>query len=268
MTNKQKFLIIIIILVLLGLIIGVSSYFGFEWFRPKQQNVSLVSPKVINYQAGEESKYWPSDFPKSSDFKTIIYKETQYTEELVILERTIKSPYPILPTFNFFKDYFDLNNWEVVKEEKNEGGVLQKLVVKREGYMTLTINPEETNTSLVYLRYEYNPKNPLKPADKQIFSKLPPFFPEYLIPKNSKIGGYNDSLNSYSPILFSEESTKSLYDFYLNNLKEHKWDIKFKLVNDFSAEIKAYNSIQNKNINIKINPVDDKIRSIIILLDK
>ncbi|MGB9609158.1 MAG: hypothetical protein ACPL3E_02160, partial [Minisyncoccia bacterium] len=98
---------------------------------------------------------------------------------------------------------------------------------------------------------------------------LPPTFPEYLMPKDSKIGGYSEDQKLYFPILFSAEQNKSLYDYYLKTLKSNNWDILFSTSTAISSEIISKNKTTNKSLSIQIQPSSqNNQRSIIIKLEK
>ncbi|MDW8279564.1 MAG: hypothetical protein RMK17_00095 [bacterium] len=263
---NQKLIFILVLILFLTLILGFSSYFGLNWYQ--NNLVKPIQPKIVEYGIGDTPKYFPNDLPKTSDFKILSTKEITYSDNLVVIEKNLEFDYSFSKTVNLFKDYLNNNLWEIVKEYNIDQDPNQIFIsAKREGYLIIMIK-SLGNKSLVFLRYEYNPLNPLKPEPKQVFKELPSSFPQYLIFSKAKIGGYSEDVKNYSVILFSEETNQSLYDFYLNVLQRNNWKIVFKNINNFSSDIVVSNLETGKLLKIQILPKDDKTRSIIINLQK
>lgn len=263
MRIKQKLILIIIFIFFLTSL----SYFGFRWYKLKQVSQQFGRPKIINLNKDQDSKYWPVDFPKDPNIEVLSAQEIEYLPTLVVVEKTLKSPYSTLQVFNFFKEYLNSNNWKITKESY-ENQFSLNILASREGYISFVFTPHQNNTSIIYIKYEYNPLNPLKPEPKQVFKELPPNFPEYLVLKNSKIDGHSDSVNDYTVFLSSNENLKLIYDFYIKNLKENKWDIKLNRISDFGFDISASDLENNKSIKIQALPKDKNTRSILINISK
>lgn len=255
--NKRIIILLILIIILVVLI----SYFDFSIYKSQNKNIEKSSVKINYLKNNDIPKYWINDLNLDMNMKTLSTIERIYSDELIITERQIESPYSINENLTFFKDYFNLNNWVITKEDSNY------IAARREGYLSVNLE-NYNNKTLITLKYEYNPLNPLKPEPKQVFGDLPPLFPNYLIFKNSKINGYNGTLNDYTVLFSSEEKLKSIYDFYIKNLKENKWEIIIDQINDFSCEILALNKEINKQIKIQVIPHDENRRSISINISK
>jgi hypothetical protein len=270
MTMNQK-LIFIIILILIILLIA--SYFGFNFFKKPEITLQKLEPKITSYKPNETPKYFPQDFPKDQNFKILSTKETIYKEDLVITTQDIESPYTLFQTIVLFKDYLKNNFWQITSEKNtdlkdNSSGA--SITAQREGNLILNFYPlPDPNKSLVKIEYQYNPKNPLKPQTKQVFKELPPYFPPYLMPSKTQIGGYSEDLNSYSPLLISDQSIESLHQFYLNTLKQNNWEIVLDTSNSFSVEILAKNKNTSKTLKVfATKSLDEDKRSIILSIQK
>jgi hypothetical protein len=267
MTINKKLIFIIIAIIILGILISLGSYFGWKWYKISSQIPTQNKSQIMQYKDNETPKYWPSDLKLDQNMKTLSTIEITYSPDLVITKKTIESPYPSLPTFNFFKDYLNNNLWKITKEINDDNQIQKYLAAKREGYLVINIGPFHNNKTIAVLEYQYNPKNPMTPELQQEFGKLPPIFPEYLLPNNTKIGGYTEDQKGYYPILFSKDDIKSLYDYYLKTLKSNNWDILFSTSTNGFAEIQSQNKTTNKTLNIQINSEQSQ-RSIIINLQK
>ncbi|MCS6788949.1 MAG: hypothetical protein NZ484_00005, partial [Patescibacteria group bacterium] len=249
---NQKLIFIIVLTLFLALILGLGSYFGLNWYQNKL--AKPIQPKIVEYGIADNPRYFPNDFSKIPDFKILSTKEITYSDNLIITEQSLESNYSFSKTLNLFKDYLNNNLWQIVKEYNIDQDPNQIFIsAKREGYLIVMIKSLE-NKSLVLLRYEYNPLNPLKPEPKQVFKELPSSFPQYLIFSKAKIGGYSEDVKNYSVILFSEETNQSLYDFYLNVLQRNNWKIVFKNINNFSSDIVVSNLETGKLLKIQILP--------------
>jgi hypothetical protein len=275
MTMKQKFIFIIILIVVLVVIISLGSYFGWQWYKLRQQNkieVNLLKPQVIEYNINEDPKNWPFDFPKTGtgDFEVLSVRETIYSPTWVIAEKTLKTKYSKIVAFNFFKDYLNNTFWKINQEISATDQIQYSLKAEREGDISITINPAENNSSIINIKYEINPQNPKKPEPRQTFKELPQNFPDYLVYPKSKIGGFAEDKTKVYPILFSEDNVKLIYDFYIKNLKSDKnWEILYQNQNESSAAIQARYKTLNKFLKIDILPSPDpKLRSINITLEK
>lgn len=263
---NQKLIFIIVLILFLALILVIGSYFGLNWYKNKL--VKPIQPKIVEYGIGDTPKYFPNDLPKNLDFKILNTKEINYSDNLIVTEQNLESNYSFSQTLDLFKNYLNNNLWQIVKEYNIDQDPNHIFIsAKREGYLIVVIK-SLGNKSLVLLRYEYDPLNPLKPEPKQVFKDLPFSFPRYLIFSKAKIGGYSEDVKNYFVILFSEESNQSLYDFYLDVLQKNNWKVVFKNLNNFSSDIMVSNLETGKLLKIQIFPKDDKTRSIIINLQK
>lgn len=248
---KHKILFTIILIVLLIVIAAFASYFGFKLYKQKNISITPIQPQITNYEPQQNPEYWPKDLFISSEFIPQQTKQTKYSEDLIISSKTLESPYPLLPTFNYFKDYLNNNLWEITKEETSTEKYY--LAARREGYITFTILPNYNGTSNSYVKIEYqiNPKKPLSPKPKEIAGSLPTILEttyKYLIYKNSKIGGYSKTINGYIAILSTTDSSKSVYDYYLKTLKDNKWDITFNTSTENFFSISAKNNLNSLEI--------------------
>ncbi|MEM3394278.1 MAG: hypothetical protein QXY79_04450, partial [Candidatus Methanomethylicia archaeon] len=171
-TINKKILILIILSIILVVLI---SYFGFSIYKSNQdKNLGIGNVKINYLKDNITPKYWINDLNLDANMKILSTIEKIYSDELVITERQIESPYGIVENLNFFKDYFNLNNWVITKEDSNY------IAARREGYLSVKFENYNDKT-LITLKYEYNPLNPLKPEPKQVFGDLPIIFPNYLI---------------------------------------------------------------------------------------
>jgi tetratricopeptide (TPR) repeat protein len=176
MTMKQKIIFIIILILVSVAIISLGSYFGWQWYKLRQQNkieVNLLKPQVIEYKINEDPKNWPSDFPKTGteDFEVLSVRETVYSPTWVMAEKTLKTKYSKIIAFNFFKDYLNNTFWKINQEISNPDQIQYSLEAEREGDISITINPAENNSSIINIKYEINPQNPKKPEPRQTLSQ-------------------------------------------------------------------------------------------------
>ncbi len=264
---KHKTLSIVILIIVLVVVLGICSYFGFEWYKTKQIEQPISSePKVTEYNPNENPQYWPDDFPIDSNIKPLTSKQTQYNDNLIISEKTFESSYPELPTYNYFKDYLDLNYWQITKEDQEN----YYIAAKREGYISVKVLPDSDNKSIAYVEYQHMPNNPIESNYKTFTKQLPQIFDiykyDYLIYKNSKIGGYIENKDNYDVILFSTDTVESIYNYYIKTLQTNNWNVVNTSTSNIGANIKAQKEAHNIELNIKQD--QDKNSSIDIILNK
>jgi hypothetical protein len=244
MTMKQKIIFIIILILVSVAIISLGSYFGWQWYKLRQQNkieVNLLKPQVIEYNISEDPKNWPSDFPKTGteDFEVLSVRETIYSPTWVIAEKTLKTKYSKIIAFNFFKDYLNNTFWKINEEISGPDQIQYSLKAEREGDISITINPFENNSSIINIKYEINPQNPKKPQIKTATTStnFPEGFPKELIigdPQNLVV---SEGKTFISAVYVSNLTPKELFNKINNFAKNNNFEIQTKAQSDDLIDI-------------------------------